>query len=334
MDETRFGLRELPFRPIPGVDCYYPATTHEQASAQILEAIEADEGLTLLIGEPGTGKTTVCLRLLQQVGEQHTRAFITHGHFATSKDLLQAVLYDIGLAYQDRSEEELRLLLTDLAIKNYEAGKRTILFFDEAQHLTCHLLEELRLMTNLDGNRGKAIQVVLTAQPSVMETLRRPELAAFNQRLAVRARLEPLGVHEASDYLAHHLRAASTPNRAILTDEAMALLARGTHGVPRLLNRAARRALELAATSEANEVDAEAAMEALAVLGLGDTDGGDAEPDGELNLADKDGENGEAIETTPPGWEQTAKKESAAVSDIAKEVSRARRLFAPPRRPA
>ena len=331
MDETRFGLRELPFRPIPSVECYYPATTHDQASAQILEAIESDEGLAFLIGEPGTGKTTVCLRLLQQVGEEHTRAFITHGHFATGKDMLQAVLYDIGLAYQDRSEEELRLALTDWAIKNYEAGKRTILFFDEAQHLTCHLLEELRLLTNLDGNRGKAVQVVLAAQPSILETLRRPELAAFNQRLAARARLEPLGIHEASDYLAHHLRAASSPNGALFTDEAMGLLARGTRGVPRLLNRAARRSLELAGTSEAGEVDAEAVMEALAVLGL---DGGDDEPDGELNLAHKEGQNGEVIETTAPGWEETAKKDSMAGSDIAKEVSRARRLFAPPRRPA
>ena len=106
------------------------------------------------------------------------------------------------------------------------------------------------------------------AQPTLEEKLARPELAAFRQRLAVRARLEPLDVHESADYLVHHLRQAGGRPDAILDDEAVDLLARGARGVPRLLNQAAYTAMILAAAGEASRVDAEAALEALARLGL------------------------------------------------------------------
>jgi general secretion pathway protein A len=335
MYESRFGLRERPFRAVPSTECYYPATTHEQALAQLLQAVKNDEGLLLLTGEPGTGKTTVCLCLLERIGKEHTCAFITHGHFAQPKDMVQAILYDLSLDYLNLAEEELRLLLIDYAVKSYEAGKRTILVLDEAQHLGADLLEELRLLSNLDGNRGKAIQVVLAAQPSVLDTLARPELAAFNQRLAVRAHLEPLGVHEASDYLVHNLRSASDRAKSIFSDEAIEVLVRGARGIPRLLNRVAERALELASASEGNEVDVEAAMEALTVLGL--TEELDGAPDQEELLcsdASQDLEQDPAATSSTASWNEKTKKEPAGNSEINKEANRARRLFAPPRRPA
>jgi general secretion pathway protein A len=335
MYESRFGLRERPFRAVPSTECYYPATTHEQALAQLLQAIKNDEGLLLLTGEPGTGKTTVCLCLLDRVGKEHTCAFVTHGHFAQPKDMLQAILYDLSLPYQNLAEEELRLLLVDSAAKNYEGGKRTILVLDEAQHLSADLLEELRLLSNLDGNRGKAIQIVLAAHPSILETLNRPELATFNQRLAVRAHLEPLGVHEASDYLVHNLRSVSDRAKSIFSDEAIEVLVRGARGIPRLLNRAAQRALELASVSEGNEVDVEAAVEALSLLGLAEEldDGSDPE---ELLGSDvnQDLEREPAAPSSTASWNEKTKKEPVGTAEMNKEANRARRLFAPPRRPA
>jgi type II secretory pathway predicted ATPase ExeA len=338
MYESSFGLRERPFRPIPSTGSYYPATTHEQALAQLLQAIKNDEGLALVTGEPGTGKTTVCLCLLERIGGEHATAFVTHGHFSERVALLQAILHDLLSPYQEHTEEELRLLLIDLAIKNYEAGKRTVLILDEAHHLSADHLEELRLLCNLDGKRGKAIQIVLAAQPLILETFRRPELAAFNQRLAVRAQLEPLGIHESGDYLAHNLRVVGGNGKSIISDEALEVLARAGQGIPRLLNRAADKALELAYAGEESQLDVEAAMEALVQLNLAEDVKGVADEEAclcsEVEPTEARTQTEGAPESPPRNsWNEKAKKETDS-RDVAKEASRARRLFAPPRRPA
>jgi hypothetical protein len=160
------------------------------------------------------------------------------------------------------------LCLTDFILKNYAAGQQTLLVLDEAQHLSPDLLEELRLLANLEGRGGRALQVVLTAQPAILNTLERPELAALNQRVAVSARLEPLGQHEAADYLLHQLRAAGGKPERIVSDEALEILARDTRGIPRLLNRAMHQALLLASRAGTTLVDAEVALESLSMLDL------------------------------------------------------------------
>jgi type II secretory pathway predicted ATPase ExeA len=263
-----FGFRQRPFRSAPDSACYYPATSHEAALARLQHALADDEGLVLLTGEPGTGKTLLCHGLLERLGPDVPSTFLTNSHVANRHGLLQALLYDLSLPYEGRSEQELRLALTDLLLKNYAAGKRTLVIVDEAQHLPGEALEELRLLGNLEGRQGKAIQVVLAAQPALLDTLRRPELASFSQRLAVRARLEPLSFQEAADYLLHQVRAAGARPEAILADEAVEVLARGSRGVPRLLSQAAHQALTLACQAGASLVDVEAALEALALLGL------------------------------------------------------------------
>ena len=143
-----------------------------------------------------------------------------------------------------------------------------MLVVDKAQHLDADLLEELRLLANLEAPGGRALQVVLVAQPSLLETLARPELAALRQRLAVRVELGPLSLEEAADYLLHHLRSAGARPEDVFADEAVEMLARGCRGVPRLLNQAAHKALALAASADVETVDVEAALEALAALGL------------------------------------------------------------------
>jgi type II secretory pathway predicted ATPase ExeA len=267
MDEMRFGLRRRPFRATPDLDSYYPATGHEHALARLLQALRDDEGLALLTGEVGTGKTLVCHCLLERLGAEASTAFITNSHLRDRAGLFQAILYDLALPYQGLSEQELRLALTDFLLKNHAAGRRTVVIVDEAQHLSADLLEELRLLGNLEARGGKAFQAILVGQPALLAVLQRPELAAVSQRLAVRVQLEPLGVEEAADYLLHQLRAAGGQPEAILSEEAVQLLATATRGVPRLLNQAAHHALTLAHQG-GTTVDAEVALEALAELGL------------------------------------------------------------------
>jgi type II secretory pathway predicted ATPase ExeA len=335
---SHYGLKHRPFRAAPDSDYYYPATSHERALGQLLQAVAADEGLALLTGAPGTGKTLLCHCLLERLGPEVRSAFLTNGHLAGRSGLLQAILYDLSLPYEGRSEQELRLRLTDFLLENYATGKRMVLIVDEAQLLDVDLLEELRLLANLEARQARAVQVVLAGQPALVETLRRPELRVLQQRLAVRSCLQPLPLDESADYLLHQLRSAGGQPDAILSEEAVEILARGCQGVPRLLNQAAHQALALAYTAGSLAVDAEAALEALAVLGLQkDQDGeGSAFTTAPEPAAGGDGQAearpGEtATLRLDPGEEQLAGPVKVTQDD---DGSCAYRLYGGPRRPA
>jgi type II secretory pathway predicted ATPase ExeA len=339
MYETHFGMRQRPFRSAPDSGSYYPATSHERALSQLLQAVAEDEGLALLTGGPGTGKTVLGHCVLDRLDGNVTSAFLTQGHFGNRTGLLQALLYDLSLPYEGRSEQELRLALTDFLLKNYEAGQRAVLVIDEAQHLTPDLLEELRLLGNLEGRNGKALQVILLALPAIVETLRLPELAAFNQRLAVRTQVEPLGLHEAADYLVYHLRAAGARPENLVSDEALEVLARGTGGVPRLLNRAAHQALLLAYAAGATMLDAEAALEALSNLGLTEAERLDQETAAPAGSSETDDDESPAAkEESPPqpvlSLGEPVDEDKNRNPNLPRDVSRSRRLFVAPRRPA
>jgi hypothetical protein len=175
----------------------------------------------------------------------------------------------MGKPYQGLSEQELRLAVTGHLLDAATAGSfPTVLLLDEAQHLSQPVFEELRLLGNLETRRGTALFAVLVAQPALRECFRQPDYEPFAQRVAVRATIEPLTASESVDYLRHQLRAAGGDSEKVFNDEALSLLAGGCGGVPRLLNRAAVLALELAADAEAERVDVEAALEALDRLGL------------------------------------------------------------------
>ncbi len=268
MYETHFGLRRRPFRATPDSACYYPATPHESALEQLLAALADGEGMVLMTGAPGTGKTLLCHRLMERLGPGVSCAFLPHGRYGGRAGLLRAILYDLSRPHEAAAEPDLRLALADFLLTNYAAGKRAVLVVDEAHHLGPDLLEELRLLGNLEAEPGKALQVVLVGEPALIATLGRPLLSSLGQRLAVRVVLEPMIAPEAADYILHQLRSAGGTPQDLIAPEALELLARGTHGVPRLLNQTAHRALTLASGAGERMVDAEAVVEALADLGL------------------------------------------------------------------
>jgi len=269
MYEERFGLKRRPFAPTPDTALYYPATVHETALAALLRGLAEDEGFVLLTGAPGTGKTLLGYVLLDRLDSKAATAFLSNSHFADRSALLQAILYDLGLPHEAATEQLLRLRLTENLLKNCAEERRTLIVIDEAQHLNADLLEELRLLANLEGGGSKAVQFVLFAQPSILQTFQHPALASLNQRIAVRPVLGALEVEEACDYLLHHLRSAGGKPDQIFDDTALEVLARGARGIPRCLNQAAHQALTLADGADMAQVDGEAALEALAQLGLG-----------------------------------------------------------------
>jgi type II secretory pathway predicted ATPase ExeA len=268
--ESHFGLRRRPFPAMPDWSCYYPATSHERALQRLLDGLADGEALALLTGAPGLGKTLLCHCLLERLGDEVEACFLTHTRLRDRASLLQALLHDLGQPSEAKGEQDLRLALIDHLLARFRAGKRTLLLLDEAHHLSVDLLEELRLLGNLEGQAGRAVQVALVAQSELLQTLTWPDLASLKQRLAVRTQVEPLGLEEAADYLLHHLRQAGGRAERILGLEALEVLGRHTGGVPRLLNQAASLSLRLAMEASAAEVDVEVALEALEQLGLGE----------------------------------------------------------------
>jgi general secretion pathway protein A len=268
MDENRYGLTRRPFPPAPDTALYYPASVHESALTALLRGIAQDEGILLVTGDPGVGKTLLGYVLLERLDKEAVSAFLTNSHFVDRSALLQAILFDLGLPHDNAGEQNLRLRLTDQLLRNCAAAKRTILVIDEAQHLNADLLEELRLLANLEAGSGKALQIVLLAQPRLLQVLQQPGLESLQQRIAVRAALAALEVEEAYDYLLHHLRLAGVKPEKVLDETALETIARGTHGVPRRMNQVAHQALVLAEEGELPKVDAEAALESLSMLGM------------------------------------------------------------------
>ncbi|MBX9581213.1 MAG: ATP-binding protein, partial [Gemmataceae bacterium] len=208
-------------------------------------------------GPPGVGKSLVARRWLDQLAADVPRAVVANPHAAGPAELLQAVLFDLGRPYQGLSTQELRLAVTAELLGDGGREHPTVLVIDEAQNLTPAAVEELRLLGNVETADGAAAFVLLVAQPGLRDSLGR----AFAQRVAARHRVEPFTPDEAAAYLRHQAGAA-------LDDEAVSVLAGASGGVPRVLNQAAALAGELAAGAGADRVDAEAALEALARLGL------------------------------------------------------------------
>ena len=261
-----------PSRPRRTTLVIIPPRGTKQRLQLLLSALEDGEGILALTGVPGTGKTLLCQCLLDRVGERYTCLSLTHTHFADRAGLLQALLFDLSQPHRGLSEQELRLGLIDHLAGLYAEGKRTLLVIDEAHHLSVDLLEELRLLGNLEGSDGCAVQIVLAGGPELLQTLAAPRLACLRQRLATRACIEPLPLEEAADYLLHHLRAAGAEAGTVIEAEALELIARCTAGVPRLLNQVTHQALRLAMQEGCASVELEVAMAALAVFGLAEAD--------------------------------------------------------------
>ena len=272
-----FGLRTRPFPTTPNVDSYYPATTYEASLAQLLQALKEDEGIVLLEGEAGSGKTLMAHLLLERLPENWRSAFLTHCRFFGRGDLLQAILFDLGMRYRGLTEHEMRLELTRSCLEKFREGGRTIIVADEAHLLSMDQLEELRLLSNLEGKDGKAVQVVLIRLPGLFDSIRKPGLEILKQRLIVSCRLDPLSVEESADYLLHQIRRAGGHPDQLLGEDVLDILSHASRGVPRLLNQSAHWAFKLAYEAGSTQVDAEAAVEAISRLGL-DTGGTEGPP--------------------------------------------------------
>jgi type II secretory pathway predicted ATPase ExeA len=299
MYHSFFGMKQRPFGATLQLRNFFAATDQEEALATLRYAITQGRGIGLLTGPSGTGKSLVCHRLTASLESGFTTAMITNTNITTIKALYQGILYDLSLPYHGLDEQELRLTLTDFLLGKYAAGGRTVLIIDEAQNLAAPLLEELRMLGNLEGESEKLLQIVLAGHSRLMEVLRSPQMGTLYQRIGARATLAALGDEETVHYIQHQLQSAGVLPDEILTYDAMTAVYEASGGIPRVVNQLCERALLLAYVAESHRVDAEFVEQASADLEL--TAGEPAEHDAEHSLSrDESTERTAAVEQLAP----------------------------------
>ncbi len=236
MYKSFFGLKESPFRVNPDPRYLYLTKEIEEALAGLMYGIKTRKGFVTLIGEVGTGKTTLVNRLLDWLKLQQIRtAFIFNTRVNTTQ-LLEFVLAEFEIACESRSKSQQLMRLNHWLLERHEAGETVVLIIDEAQNLTYPVMEEIRLLTNLETSTDKLLQIVLSGQQELDEKLKLPQLRQLRQRISVRCKTSPLTKEQTHEYVAERLRIAGANGQPIFSAKAIDVIHQYSHGIPRVIN--------------------------------------------------------------------------------------------------
>ncbi|MBU0675292.1 MAG: AAA family ATPase [Proteobacteria bacterium] len=243
MYNKHFNLEEKPFSIAPDPRFLYMSEKHREALAHLLYGLKSDGGFILLTGEVGTGKTTVFRCLLDQLPEGINLAFVFNPKLS-SEELLATVCDELGIEYPATVTSSKLLVdaINRYLLKNHSEGRKTVLVIDEAQNLTTDVLEQVRLLTNLETNQRKLLQIIMIGQPELRDLLSRPELRQLAQRITARYHLGPLSRREIGPYINHRLAVAGH-RKKIFSDRVISSIHDLTGGIPRLINVLCDRAL-------------------------------------------------------------------------------------------
>ena len=236
MYQKFFGLREGPFNVNPDPRYLFLTRQMQEALAGLTYGIQNRKGFILLTGEVGTGKTTLLNRLLDWLhGQRVSTAFIFNSQMDVNQ-LFDFIMADFEIPCQSREKSQMLLRLNHWLLERYRSGGTAVLIVDEAQNLSLEVLEEIRLLTNLETSTEKLLQIVLTGQPELEERLKLPQLRQLRQRITLRSRTSPLALEETFGYIAERLRIAGANGEAIFSKEAVQAVHLYSRGIPRVVN--------------------------------------------------------------------------------------------------
>lgn len=244
MYTEHYGLQQLPFGITPDTHFFFAHSSYQEALNTLLVAARSGEGFLKVVGEVGTGKTLLCRKFLNQLeGESFVTAFIPNPYLEPMT-LLLAVADEFGVLYPEHPNQHLLLkAITEFLIRTHTDGKRVLLCLDEAQAMPTESLEALRLLTNLETESRKLLQVVLFGQPELDVRLDEPSIRQLKQRITFSCNLGTLNLQDVDYYIAHRLGIAGYRGARLFSHGAVRLLHRAGRGVPRLINILAHKAL-------------------------------------------------------------------------------------------
>ena len=274
--EEFYGFVQSPFTLAPDPRFLYPSPSHDEALHLLLNAIHRKEGIVVLTGDIGTGKTTVCRTVLERLDMTCFTSLVLNP-FLSAEELLREVLLDFGVVSRDAvrsgriaaaTKHELVATLHEFLMSLTPIGGTGVLIIDEAQHLSPHVLEELRVLSNLETNDSKLLQIVLVGQLNLLTVLAAPEQRRLDQRISLRTVLSPLTRRDVAGYVGHRLSISHGSAAVAFDSAAMDLLHSTSVGVPRVINLLCDRALMFGARFGLRVITADIVAEAARALGL------------------------------------------------------------------
>ena len=255
MYESFFNLREKPFTLLPDPGFLFLSDKHHMALTLLEYGLVNQSGFTVISGDIGTGKTTLIRHLLANMDREHTVGLISNTHREFG-ELLQWILLSFDIEHKGMDKVEMYQRFIDFIIDEYAHNRRTVLIVDEAQNMAAETLEELRMLSNINADKDQALQVILVGQRELRDTLRRPDLVQFAQRISVDYHLEPLSEPEVIGYIRHRLKTAGG-NPQLFSEDASRAVHRFSGGVPRLINQLCDNALVYGYAEQLQQIDSQ-----------------------------------------------------------------------------
>ena len=268
MYEKFYNLKQNPFSLTPDPEFVCMTEQHREALSGLIYSVCTRPGLTLLVGEVGTGKTTLLYTLLGFLEKKQYRSAFCCNPLLSSGEFYDYLLSTLQVPCASSLKSQQLIALKESLLRNHAAGKASVLIVDEAQKLSVELLEEIRLLTNLETPRQKLLQIIMAGQPEVAGMLNRPELRQLKQRINYYCRLEPLTLEEVAEYVQHRLGRAGLLNQNLFSRVVVEAIHGYTKGIPRLVNTLCDNALQNAFAIQSPNVTASIIQEAACDLDL------------------------------------------------------------------
>jgi general secretion pathway protein A len=236
MYNAYFGFSETPFSLSPDPAFLYRSAQHEEALANLIYGVQSRKGFIVLTGEVGTGKTTMLECLRDFLDSQYIEFAFLFNSRISADQFFEMIAYDLDLRCQRTSKTEVLFALNSVLLHQAEQGRTTVLIIDEAHNLEWEVLEEIRLLGNLENRRGKLLQIILAGQPELDRKLEAPNLRQLKQRIVLRCNLTPFTAQDTAQYINTRLEKAGMPGQTVFTPEIMTEIHVRAQGIPRLIN--------------------------------------------------------------------------------------------------